>query len=154
MPRSSPRPTPAVQNRICAFIRAGGYPQVAAQAEGIARELFDDWLRRGQCRRSAPEYRDFVQAVFQATAQARLKAETAVFADAPLNWLKFGPGKQTTIDPGWTNPVKAPAVDKQEAVNPLLHAEVMAIFRRLQDSLAPFPEARIAAATAIDGNPD
>jgi hypothetical protein len=152
MASSSNKPTPALQHRISAFIRAGGYPQVAAQAEGIANEVFNDWLRCGQGRRSPQVFRDFAQAVFQAIAQARLKAETAVFADNALYWLKFGPGKQTTTDPGWTNPAKAPTAGKPEEANPLLQAELIALWRRLQDALAPFPEARIVAAAAMDGD--
>ena len=151
MPRSPLKPTLAVQNRIGAFIRAGGFPHIAAQAEGIPPEVFDDWLRRGQRRRGPAIYQHFADAVSQAIAQARLKAETAVFADNPLNWLKFGPGKQTPACPGWTNPVKAPAASKQESGNPLLQPEIAALIRRVQDELESFPELRVRVAAAVAG---
>jgi hypothetical protein len=149
MSRKSERPTLALRNRICAFIRAGSFPHVAAQAEGITPEEFEDWLRRGRQRRAAGEYRQFAQAVDQAVAQARLRAETAVLADNPMNWLKHGPGKQSPQSPGWTNQVRPPAPSDKDSTKALLEPELAALLSRILAALVPFPEAKAAVAAAI-----
>ena len=40
--------TPDVQKAVCAYIAAGGFPHVAAEAAGVPRHVFDDWMRRGE----------------------------------------------------------------------------------------------------------
>ena len=42
--------TQELQDRICQLIRAGTYDYVAAEAAGISRQTFFDWLRRGEGR--------------------------------------------------------------------------------------------------------
>src|SRR4051812_47421503 len=90
------------QQTIAAYIRAGGFPHVAAAAVGITRPRFERWLRKGRQPRAKPRYRAFHQVILQATAQARLRAEAAVFKNRPLDWLRSGPGRETTSNPGWT----------------------------------------------------
>jgi hypothetical protein len=46
--------TTALQNKICQFIRAGAYDYVAAEASGISRHAFFDWIRRGEGRSDRP----------------------------------------------------------------------------------------------------
>jgi hypothetical protein len=146
------KPTPALRQNIVAYIRAGGYSTVAAEAAGIPKKLFREWLRRGRQRRAGPAYRDLVREVRQAMAQARLAAELAAFKTKPLDWLKFGPGKETRGNPGWTGTVKAgnPAAGQ---ANALLQAEVQGLIRTLLELLAPFPQARAVVATALEQQP-
>ena len=66
MARQQPRLTPAVQQTITAYIRAGGYPHVAAEAAGVPRDVFDDWLRRGEEGRPSRPHRRFARQVRQA----------------------------------------------------------------------------------------
>src|SRR5215470_8351145 len=96
--------TTQVEEKILAFIRAGGYPHVAAEAAGVPRAVFEGWLGQGRRTGRPTKYRTFPEAVQQARAQARLKAETTAFKDKPLDWLKSGPGRETSDCTGWTGP--------------------------------------------------
>jgi hypothetical protein len=125
---------------------------VAAEAAGVPARVFERWLRRGRTRRAPAVYRGFAAAVAQARAQARLAAELQVFDKRPLDWLKCGPGRETRTDPGWASapkPVPAGAAAGSLAGQP----EVLAVFQKLLEALAPFPEARAAAAEIIAAPP-
>jgi hypothetical protein len=86
--------------------------------------------------------------VMRARAQARLKAEVSILAHNALAWLTRGPGKETEGSPGWTVPVK-PSPRSDTSINVLMHPEFLAIITRILEKLSPFPEARAAAAEAI-----
>jgi len=89
--------TPEFIKDITAFIRAGGFPHVAAEAAGVPADVFDAWLARGNRkvrRDSNPLYRQLRDEVRTAKAQARLKAEMAVLEDNPAKWLQQGPGQE------------------------------------------------------------
>jgi hypothetical protein len=146
-------PTPELQQRICAFIRAGGFPRVAAEAAGVPADLFERWLRRGQRRRAPDCYREFAAAVAQARAQARLAAELQVFEKRPLDWLKCGPGRETAENPGWASAPKPAAHGDSEADSPFLSPEVMALFADVLEILTPYPEARAAVADRVAALP-
>src|SRR5262249_57257612 len=75
MPPTRPKLTPAIQQAIIAYVRAGGFPHVAAEAAGVSAETFDHWMELGERPRAAAKYRDFADAVRQPVAQARLGAE-------------------------------------------------------------------------------
>src|SRR5262245_14793324 len=100
MARSRHRLTEDIAVAIPSYIRAGGYPHIAAEAAGVPREVFDDWLQRGQQKKAPAVYRRFADAVRQARAQARLAAEIAAFKAKPMDWLRSGPGKETADVPG------------------------------------------------------
>jgi hypothetical protein len=102
----------AAAKRIVAAIHHGAYPFVAAEAVGIPREVFAEWMRRGSFKHAAPRFRRFRDQVREAIATARLAAEMQTFKDDPLFWLKYGPGKETAEIPGWSNAVKPPAGDE------------------------------------------
>jgi hypothetical protein len=142
-----------IQKTICDFIRAGGFAEVAADAAGIPQDVFDGWIKRGTAERLTvrnKRYAGFRDAVQQ--AQARLAAEIQVHEEAPLAWLRQGPGKQTATCPGWTQPVAAPRVlHTEQQINVLLTAEMQGIVSLLLDVLAPFPDARLAVAKALGG---
>src|SRR5438132_13940624 len=91
--------TPELQATICAYVRSGAFPQIAAEAAGIPQKVFERWMRYGQAKRPLALYRDFAKAVRQAQAQARLLAENHALKLAPLTWLKSGPGKETARMP-------------------------------------------------------
>jgi hypothetical protein len=135
--------TPQVQDRICSFIRAGGFAHVAAEAAGVPREVFEEWLERG---RAPKRYHDFCQAVRQAQAEARLAAELKLHEKTPLQWLKCGPGRETPTAPGWTTPVKPLFAGDSHAAGALSLPEIQEVLAALLDALAPFPEARAALA--------
>jgi hypothetical protein len=76
-------PTADLARQIAAFVRAGGFPHVAAEALGVPREVFEDWLRRGSEGRGPAVYGILFREVLQAHAQARLTAEVSVLDHLP-----------------------------------------------------------------------
>jgi hypothetical protein len=148
MDRPRPRPTPDLEQVVAAYIRAGGFPHVAAEAAGLPRAVFEDWLRRGQAPRPAAALRRFCDAVRLAQAQARLGAEIAALKDKPLDWLKAGPGKERPDAPGWSALAKAQA-GRGKPTPLLLQPEMQAFLRALLRALEAHPEARAAAAEQL-----
>ena len=143
-----PRLTPAVIQDIASFIRAGGFPHVAAEAAGIPQALFARWMETGRRDGVRKRYRDLRKAVLQAQAQARLKAEIAAFTDKPLDWLRSGPGKPTADAAGWTGPARASREEGRPA-NPLLDQAIQELLQRVLGCLEAFPDARSRIAAEI-----
>src|SRR5207244_4277507 len=85
-----------------------GFPHVAAEAAGVPKEVFDNWLKKAEKRGTKAPYCAFGDAVRTAVAQARLAAEMKAFQDDPIAWLKSGPGKERPGAPGWTTTIKPP----------------------------------------------
>jgi hypothetical protein len=138
------RITARLQRDIVAFVHAGGFPEVAAEAAGIPREVFRRWMAQGDRPRAGKLVRELVEAVRTAQAQARLSAETEVRSARPLDWLKCGPGKDASNSPGWTAPARARTLTDAEQLT-LESPIVRALFARLLEKLMPFPDARAAA---------
>ena len=84
--------TPQLQESICSFIRAGSYPHVASEGAGVPRQVFEQWLEMGRKPAALKRYKNFVDAVMQAKAMARIAAEMKSHQEHPLHWLKCGPG--------------------------------------------------------------
>lgn len=81
--------TPEVQEEILRGIRAGAYPEVAAQRVGVSRTAFYEWMQRGRQAREAGEadlYADFADAVEQAKGHAETKAVAVVLKAADKSW--------------------------------------------------------------------
>jgi hypothetical protein len=99
--------TPELQQRIVSYVRAGAFDWVAAEANGVNRFTFHEWIRRGEGedpdRPQTEAYAQFAQAVRTARAEARLSAEVEVKRGEPLSWLMKGPGRHQPDAPGWTN---------------------------------------------------
>lgn len=142
------RLTPQLRQQIVASIRSGGYPHVAAEAWGVPRGIFDQWLRRGHEARAREPYRSFAHEVREAQAQARLRAELAVFEHDPKVWLEHGPGREGTDNPGWTVAVKPTEAAAPER-DALLDPELLRLFRAVRQVLAPYPEARACVVQAL-----
>jgi hypothetical protein len=141
--------TPAVQANILAYIRAGGFPEVAAEAAGVRADVFARWRERGESAGARPRYRAFARAVRQAAAQARLGAELSVRQDKPFDWLRYGPGRETARSPGWTSAAR-PRAAAAEAPT-LAHPAVQRLAAAVLAALADFPEARAHAAGLLAG---
>jgi hypothetical protein len=140
--------TPVLGEQIAGAIRAGGYPHVAAEAFGVPKEIFDDWLKRGNEKDPWEPFKSFALAIREAFAQARLRAETAEFKKDPKLWLIHGPGREREQQPGWSVSVK-PAAPSDEARNALCDPELMQLFQKVLEVLRPFPEARQRVAQAL-----
>jgi hypothetical protein len=98
--------TPDLAQRIVSFIRAGAFDWVAAEANGIDRHTFWEWIRRGENEDERPQtdaYAKFAKQVREARAEARLSAEVEVKRGEPLSWLMKGPGRDRPGEPGWTD---------------------------------------------------
>jgi len=152
MARPRYRLTLALQEKIAAFIRAGGFSHVAAEAAGLPREVFARWLARGERSDAPANYRAFARAIREAEAQARLQAELKVRGDKPLDWLKAGPGKTSADNPGWSNPGKAGSTataDKRDRAQ--VWSEVLHLFGRCAEQLAAYPDARAALSAWLAG---
>jgi hypothetical protein len=142
------RLTPELGKQIAGAIRAGGYPHVAAEAFGVPKDVFDDWLKRGNQKNAWEPHRSFALEVRQAFAQARLRAEAASYEKDPKVWLVHGPGRETEEQPGWSVSVK-PTEAVAEGHNALLDPQLMALFRAVMDVLRPYPDACAKVAQAL-----
>jgi hypothetical protein len=136
-------------NEIVTQIRAGVYPQVAAEAAGVHRKAFLDWLSRGEKARASRVYRDFADDVRRASAAARASAESELRAKDPRFWLKHGPGRETFDYPGWAAEVKPADVRDPYALPPLDGPEWNALCFKMLSALAGFPDARQALAEML-----
>ena len=143
--------TPEIQEAICKNVRAGSYPHVASEGAGVPRDVFEQWLEIGSKVTSNKKYKDFVDAIMQARALARISAEIKSHKDHPLHWLKCGPGKETPDYPGWTGLVKPQVTNDNRTVNFLLHPEMQSLVAAILQSLTAFPEARSAVAEVLAG---
>lgn len=146
--------TAQIQKAICSFIRAGAYPQRAAQAAGIPPEVFADWVRQGNVKKPNPLYRDFAQAIAEAKAQAQITAETRVFQgekghEGALAWLRHGPGKESADDPGWTSPVKQLPRQTGTQVSIFNDPVGLSFIAKLRQLLSGHPELLQAVAQAL-----
>lgn len=147
------RPTPEVTQTIAAYVRAGSFPEDAAEAAGVPLDTFRRWLDSARGRKPLPAYRDFLRALDTAAAQARVAASLAVHRDDPVKWLTKGPGKQTPDRPGWTREVK-PLILAQDnrTVNLLADPGAAALIQTLLAALADHPEARKDVLRALNGD--
>ena len=148
MTKKRPLLTPAIEKMILAYVRAGGFPHVAAEAAGVPRALFDEWLAKGEGARPLKKYKRFAEEVRRAEAQARLGAEVAALKDKPMDWLKAGPGKETAAKPGWSALAK-PRAGGDKPTPLLMDPAVQAFLRALLAALEPYPEARMAVAGVL-----
>jgi 3-hydroxyisobutyrate dehydrogenase-like beta-hydroxyacid dehydrogenase len=105
-PLGSPSLTDAVIDTIVAYVEAGSFAYVAAEAAGVSDRTFRDWIARGEGRsprRSTERHRRFADRVRQAEAKARISAEVRTHRDNPNFWLsraaRSRPGRE-----GWTEP--------------------------------------------------
>ena len=58
--------TRSLQEKIAAFIRAGGFAHIAAEAAGLPREVFASWMERGESADAPANYRNFARAIHEA----------------------------------------------------------------------------------------
>jgi hypothetical protein len=135
---------------ILASIRGGGFPHVAAAAYGVPPERFLRWLRRGRRRGGSAKHRRLYLEVVEAAARARLKAEMAIFNEDARFWLRHGLGRESPAAPGWTTPTRPIFLSDGTRADFLAAPEFQILLTDLLRALADHPEARSAAAAALD----
>ena len=143
--------TPEIHKRITAYIRAGAYDWVAAQACGVGKTTFYRWLEIAE-QTGRPPYREFRDDLLQARAEARVAAEVEVRKADPKFWLRCGPGKDRPGEPGWTEPHEITGQVEHEH-----HHEENLTLRVLGDPvlvdlIAAFEERLAALPTPASGN--
>jgi hypothetical protein len=139
--------TPETHRAIVAAIRAGAFDWIASEANGVDRETFKLWMRTGAKTKQEP-YLSFVREVRAARAQARLSAEIEIRKEQPFSWLRFGPGREREDAPGWT---ESKEVRHSGSFAVVQSEEWLRLAAALEEALAPFPEARVAVAKALQG---
>jgi hypothetical protein len=146
---------PEKAEAILVSIRAGAYPQVAAEAAGVHRKDFLDWVARGENpkARSRAKFRTFAAKVREAMASARLQVELDVREKDPRFWLKHGPGREKPDYPGWAGEVKSSDSDP-DALPAIDGPEWNRICHLILTALSPFPEARLALADVMKAMTD
>jgi len=137
-----------LQEQIVAGIRAGAFPQVAAQAFGVSRRSFLRWRRLGRSNEGDTEFVAFASAVDQAAAQARLRAEMGVFTEQPRIWLQHGPGRETSECPGWTVAIK-PTSKAKVASNAFAMPEVQELIDIVLGALEGQPDVQADIADQV-----
>jgi hypothetical protein len=145
------RLTAGIQRTICAYIRSGAYPEIAAAAAGVDVATFRHWRALGTRRKARKIYKEFVAAVAVASAEARVAAELGVFKDDPKTWLTKGPGRETQDAAGWSGVVRPLlALSDNRTINLLADPGASAILTMLLAALVPYPEARKAVIAALN----
>lgn len=107
-PAGSVKLTPETERTIVAYVEAGSFDYVAAEAAGIDERTFRDWIARGEgrhpTRRRTPQLAAFALAVREARARARASREIVIADRDPKFWLQHAarskPGRE-----GWSEPV-------------------------------------------------
>lgn len=143
-----PRPsllTPERHKAIVAAIRAGAFDWIAAEANGIDRQTFKLWMRKGAQTKREP-YLSFVRDVRTARAQARLSAEIEVRREQPFSWLRFGPGRERDGEEGWTESTE---IKHSGSVGVIYSQEWTVISVAIEAALESYPEAKLAVAEAL-----
>lgn len=77
--------TPRLQAKICDAIRVGCYVETAAAYCGISKDTFYRWLRKGN-EEEEGIYRDFVDAVEKAIADAEFRDVMIISNAATTDW--------------------------------------------------------------------
>lgn len=127
------RLTPELIDAIAGDVRDGVFPYIAAQAHGVPKSTFFDWLRRGEIEGRRP-FSELSDKVRQAAAVARVHAERTVFKENAFAWLRYGPGRERTDAPGWTECGKDPnEYLTAEQATQLVAAIVAAVKTRVSD---------------------
>src|SRR5258708_38026924 len=106
-------------------------------------------MRKGEAKRAPKAYKHFAEEVRRAEAQARLGAEVAALKDKPMDWLKAGPGKETTVKPGWSALAK-PRTGAGKDPSLMMDPGGQTLLRVLLQVLEPYPDAQAATAGVLE----
>ncbi len=125
------------------LLRAGAYDWVAAEAAGVGRRTFHRWVARGEADPSESPYGPFALDIMQAKAEARARAEVAVFETRPEVWLAKGGGRSKPGQPGWTEIAAGVEARMSEGQGEILAGIVAGVLSDLE-----LPPEKLEAASA------
>jgi hypothetical protein len=131
-------------DKVCSYIRSGAFPEVACEACGIPVHVYRKWMQKANSKGSRKIFRQFRDAIIEASATARIYAEIAVFKDDPKTWLSKGPGRERHDMPGWTQPTRPILVRDADNASILASPEWNAVWSVVLLALDSFPDARQA----------
>lgn len=77
--------TPELQTQVVQAIAAGNYMETAAQYVGVNKVSLYAWLKRGNRQKKGP-YREFLNAVKKALAQAEIRDVAIISTAAMTQW--------------------------------------------------------------------
>lgn len=151
-PSGSVRLTEAIEQEILAYIRAGAFDYVAAEAAGVGARTFREWIARGEGRHPTRDktkrLQAFAAAVRRAQAQVRVAKEIEIAKLDPRYWLSHQ-GRSRPGREGWTEPVAGDGkpADLRPAALPL--ADIVQAVQGLVDAGA-IPSLRCKCGHACD----
>jgi hypothetical protein len=131
--------TESLRNKILGAVRAGAYPHVAAEAFGVPKRTFEDWLARGDQEGSEEIYAQFARDTREASSVARLLVEAELYKNDSKTWLIHGPGRETSERPGWSVSVKAAEL-AASVLNVLCIPEIMQLLNKVAEAFDPESE--------------
>jgi len=136
--------TAGLIEQIASGVRAGGYPHVSAQAWGVPKAKFDEWIAKGAKGRGKCGL--LATTMNQAHAQARLRSEMSISREEARIWLEHGPGRDQPGNPGWSSSARA-AVATENSI--LSNAALVSALGQAVGALSEHPEARQHIAQSI-----
>lgn len=128
--------TPEMTKKIVAKMRDGLAGEVAAQAHGVGKSTFWQWLRFG--RRGDAAYVEFAKAITRARAAGEYKLVQAIVAGAAEDWRAAAFILERRYPKRWNKPKEAPvSIVVPEAKKPdeTLLSEAVDLFKKLPPEL-------------------
>lgn len=142
-------PTAEIIQKVAAYVRAGAFPREAALAAGVSAQRYEEWMSLNREGKPTALVREFVNAIDEAAAHARVRAEAKVYSADPKTWLKNGPGRETSEASGWTT-TAPPCREHSEGANPLEDPAWGRTVARMLEVLKEYPEARAKLARELN----
>ena len=113
------------------YIRAGAFDHTAAEVVGVNKSTYWRWLAKGK-KHPNSVFGQFYRDVMQARATPKIIAESRVFNEQPLAWLRLGPGKadwseQSKISLDHSGSIEGGDTRGVPQVNLHLHADALSV---------------------------
>ena len=109
---------PRVEECILMALRRGSFPSTAAEAAGVPKQTFSDWMRKG-ARQRRGIYKEFYERVLEAMAEGEIRALGKVQAAADRDWKAAAWLLERRFRARWARQTDPPAEGTSE--NQTLH---------------------------------
>ena len=108
-----PSINPKLEEAILMALRQGAFPSAAAEASGVPRQTFSDWMRRGAQQRRGVYHELYVK-VMAAMSEGELRALEQVQAAAEKDWKAAAWLLERRFRARWARQVETPAEGPSE----------------------------------------